>query len=1446
MNKIYRSIWNEISRTYVAAAEIVQSRGKRCASSRTRSAHPDIEDVVLKQEAQAGPPARPTLHLQRPGGIHFGTIRPLALEPRFMFDGAALGDAIHIQDDGHQPVVRDVADRSAFAAPRADSSPPHGSNSSSLEKAFTDFMARLQDPASATDMPSGIIRPMPDAREIVFIDSGVADIAQLLKGTRADVEVVVLDPQRDAWQQMTAVISTHATLDAIHLVSHGADGQLVFNGKTYDANSFGGAEAAELTLWQSHLSANADILLYGCDVVAGADGALLINQIARLTQADVAASTDATGSAAKGGDWVLEADTGAIDAKLAFADQALAGYDALLAPPVITKPAAPTILEDANYTFSGFNVAYDGVGTSIEPIVTVTNAASGNLVDNGVVSTTLASQGDLNAINAFLSRLQFQDSANFNGTATISITVNAYNGNYLSANLQATSTTTFDITVTPVNDAPSGTNNTISVAEDGSHIFTTAEFGLTDPSDVTAGLPSGNALNAVKISALPSNGTLANNGTAVTLNQFVSAADIAAGNLIYTPALNGNGSNYGNFTFQVQDNGGTENSGVDTDPSANTMTINVSAVNDAPVTVDAAISVDKNASQTFSLTATDPDGAGDITSYNIVSIPVSGVLKASDGTTISTANTVISKALATGMTFTPATNSIASQTFTFQAIDVTGGAGGTSNTSTVTINVNSLNQAPVLVVPGVTQTVAEDTSLTLAGISLSDPDAGGATVQATLSALHGNIDFTSLTGLTVTAGAANSHSVTVQGTIAAINTALGSSNLTYRPDANYPNATTSATDTITVLVSDLGNTGGAAQTDTDTITVTVTPVADAPTVTGGALSLAAVDEDNTNPTGSTVAALLASNFTDLDGNTLAGLAISADASTAGQGTWQYSVNDGATWSDVGTVTVDNALLLNASAKLRFVPFAQYSGVVGSLTVHAIDNSGARTYTTDPASRQTAAANSGATDLAVADATLGTSVTAVNDVFQVITDKSATVAEGGSTTIGAATLSITDIEASASQIVYTLTGLPTAAGTLYKNGVALSVGGTFTQADINSSLITFTHNGTEPSVTGPSLSVGYSVTDLVGGLGTTAARTLTIDVSPVNDTPVLTVAGGTVALGSALPITSTILSVTDPDNSNAQLVFRLESLPTQGVLTINGAPVAIGSTFSYATVVAGSAVVYTHGGGAASSDTFSVSLRDGAGGVVGDVTPVAVDISVTPTNTAPAISSGQMTMSEGQTGLAVLASTTFSDAQTTNLANLTVQILSLPTATEATLRYNGTVITQAQVTSGFTFSAADKGLLTIDHISANQENPPDVSFTIQVTDDNATTPLSSQITTVNVALQPINDNPTGTAGTQIIVAGETVTIDAALLTASDVDTSVTELTFRLDARPTHGYLYLNGVPLGVGATFTLADISGGLLRYTHDGTALANDSFSVTLRDGEGGSYLDGGLTPLVE
>src|SRR6185436_3159480 len=91
-----------------------------------------------------------------------------------------------------------------------------------------------------------------------------------------------------------------------------------------------------------------------------------------------------------------------------------------------------------------------------------------------------------------------------------------------------------------------------------------------------------NALLAVKITTIPSAaaGTLTDDGVAVTAGQLVSVDDINNNKLVFTPAANANGSPEASFTFQVQDDGGTANGGVDLDQTANTMTINVTSVND--------------------------------------------------------------------------------------------------------------------------------------------------------------------------------------------------------------------------------------------------------------------------------------------------------------------------------------------------------------------------------------------------------------------------------------------------------------------------------------------------------------------------------------------------------------------------------------------------------------------------------------------------------------------------------------------------------------------------------------------------------------------------------------------------------------------------------------------------------------------------------------------------
>src|SRR5205814_1300079 len=77
------------------------------------------------------------------------------------------------------------------------------------------------------------------------------------------------------------------------------------------------------------------------------------------------------------------------------------------------------------------------------------------------------------------------------------------------------------IDVVSVNDAPQGTDNTVSTNEDTAYTFAAADFGFSDPSDA----PVPNSLQAVEIRTLPRAGSLKDNGVAVTAGQFVSASD---------------------------------------------------------------------------------------------------------------------------------------------------------------------------------------------------------------------------------------------------------------------------------------------------------------------------------------------------------------------------------------------------------------------------------------------------------------------------------------------------------------------------------------------------------------------------------------------------------------------------------------------------------------------------------------------------------------------------------------------------------------------------------------------------------------------------------------------------------------------------------------------------------------------------------------------------------
>jgi hypothetical protein len=113
MNHIYRSVWNEATRTFVAAAESIRGRGKRSRSSRGAAGAHAGEAATAVHEAL---------------GIVPAGLRLMALEQRFMFDGAGAVDAVNTLDmppepapqTQPEPAVDEVIEQAASYVPPTD------------------------------------------------------------------------------------------------------------------------------------------------------------------------------------------------------------------------------------------------------------------------------------------------------------------------------------------------------------------------------------------------------------------------------------------------------------------------------------------------------------------------------------------------------------------------------------------------------------------------------------------------------------------------------------------------------------------------------------------------------------------------------------------------------------------------------------------------------------------------------------------------------------------------------------------------------------------------------------------------------------------------------------------------------------------------------------------------------------------------------------------------------------------------------------------------------------------------------------------------------------------------------------------------------------------------------------------------------------------------------
>ncbi|MBI1205753.1 MAG: hypothetical protein GC191_00535 [Azospirillum sp.] len=196
-----------------------------------------------------------------------------------------------------------------------------------------------------------------------------------------------------------------------------------------------------------------------------------------------------------------------------------------------------------------------------------------------------------------------------------------------------------------------------------------------------------------------------------------------------------------------------------------------------------------------------------------------------------------------------------------------------------------------------------------------------------------------------TAGHGYGYAVTVSGDTATVTIATGSAapgavatlvdGLSYRDTDDNPGQV----DRVVTLTGITDSSGGTAALQV-TSTVSVTPVNDAPVMTGSGRTLTAIAENLAlaDNHGTTVSTLLASagSVSDVDSSHL-GIAVTAVTNT--NGSYQFSIDSGATWTALTGLSSAAALLLADSDLIRFVPAANTSGnTTGGLTFQAWDQS----------------------------------------------------------------------------------------------------------------------------------------------------------------------------------------------------------------------------------------------------------------------------------------------------------------------------------------------------------------------------------------------------------------------------------------------------------------------------------------------------------------------------
>ena len=259
----------------------------------------------------------------------------------------------------------------------------------------------------------------------------------------------------------------------------------------------------------------------------------------------------------------------------------------------------------------------------------------------------------------------------FFGADVIDYTISDGNG--------GTATSTVLINVASVADPPTSADNTVTTQEEISYTFTDADFAFADQDPFSS-------LVAVRIDTLPANGQLLFNGTMAMAGQVISQSDISNGVLIFVPDPDGNGINYASFNFSVSD-------GTLFQTSPNTITIDVTPVQDPPVATDNSITVNEESVANPLGLAAPIDVDGDLLTATVTGLPTLGTVFLNDGVTVVSNGDMLTIAELTSLVYDAPTVFTVSNAGSF-TYDVTDGIA--TDSGQVDITLSPLNDPPIV------------------------------------------------------------------------------------------------------------------------------------------------------------------------------------------------------------------------------------------------------------------------------------------------------------------------------------------------------------------------------------------------------------------------------------------------------------------------------------------------------------------------------------------------------------------------------------------------------------------------------------------------------------------------------------------------------------------------------------------------------------------------------